>query len=65
MGILRAKYLATQIAQEKLRYSEVISKYPEEKKDIDKILTESNMLHLIEKWLYSGRIDFCHLSFFT
>lgn len=49
MGILRAKYLATQIAQEKLRYSEVISKYPEEKKDIDKILTESNMSHLIEK----------------
>lgn len=49
MGILRAKYLATQIAQEKLKYSEVIAKCPEEKEDIDKFLTESNMGHLIEK----------------
>lgn len=49
MGILIAKYMAVQIQQLKLKYSDVVKKYPNEKEAIDNILKENGMDHLIDK----------------
>lgn len=49
MGVLIAKYLAAQIIQLKLKYSDVIEKYPKEKDSIDSALKENGMEHLIDK----------------
>ena len=49
MGLLMARYLASQIEGLKLKYSDVIEKYPEEKEEIDKLLYEDGMDNLIEK----------------
>lgn len=48
MGQYIAKYLAMQIEQLKLAYKDVIAKHPREKSEINKILKEDNMQHLIE-----------------
>lgn len=49
MGAFTAKYLADRIVQLALKYSDVIKKFPNEKVEIDKILVENNMQHLMEK----------------
>lgn len=42
------KYMAMQIEQLKMKYTDVVEKYPDKKEAIDNILTEDNMQHLIE-----------------
>lgn len=49
MGACIAKYLADRITQLQLKYSEVVKKFPNEKENIDEILTENNMQHLIKE----------------
>lgn len=49
MGILLARYIASQIEQEKLVYSDVVKLYPSEVDDIDMVLKEDGMEHLIKK----------------
>ena len=44
-----SKYLTVQIEQLKLKYSEVVKMYPNEKDLIDAALKEDGMDHLIEK----------------
>lgn len=47
MGEFALVYLAKQIEQKKLNYKDVIDKYPDNKEDIDNILREDGMYHLI------------------
>ena len=49
MGLLLARYLASQIENLSLKYKEVVERYPEEKNDIDDILHEDGMDELIDK----------------
>ena len=49
MGAYIAKYLAMQIRQLKMKYTEVIEKYPKEQDEIDRILKEDGFENLIEK----------------
>ena len=49
MGLLLARYLASQIENLSLKYKEVVERYPKEKNDIDDILHEDGMDELIDK----------------
>lgn len=47
MGVLMIRYIVLQIEQGKLKYDEVLRKYPGYKEDIDKILKDDGMYNLI------------------
>lgn len=49
MGLLMARYLASQIENLSLKYKDVVERYPEEREEIDDILHEDGMDELIDK----------------
>lgn len=49
MGVYVARYLATQIRQLKIKYSDAVQQHPKEKSEIDKCLKEDGFENLIEK----------------
>lgn len=49
MGLLLARYLASQIEALNIKYKDVIERYPEEKEEIDKLLHDDGMSELIDK----------------